>query len=864
MGFHAPAASAQANEWNWLSGTNALPASDDDDRSAYPGVQIAPGIFGTLGAAAAGNVPPGRESATMWTDGAGNFWLFGGDTLNYGSNGMSPFLTQLPFPTGAAFTPYVGADLWKFNPSTSQWAWVSGCGFNAPSTTCNPAQGVYGTLATPAPGNYPGQRTGAMGWVSGGDLWLFGGLGVDSAGTVGLLNDLWKFDPSTAQWTWMGGSNTVGSACPSADLAFVCGTAGTYGTQGATAPGNLPGSRDGSATWTDNSGNFWLFGGDGFDSAGNYGGLNDLWQYDVTANVWTWVNGSSVMTVCGGEDNNGACDSWYQTAVLGTQGVPAAANTPGSRVGTGSWTDSSGNLWLLNDDDVPNNSAGPVNDVWKFDVASKQWAWLAGHTVPGAAGNAMSYGTLGVPASGYAPYPRGGAVPWKDTGGNFWLYGGNATGDQELSDLWVFNPTTAEWAWMGGDAGAKYSTGATNESVEIEGQPGAYVAQGVASPDNQPGSRVGPAGWTDASGNFWLFGGQSLSPDFPFDFGPPIIVYLNDLWKLTPSATTLPPAVAPYVTQSSESEDDPLPVTIADDMSNAAIYYTTDGSTPTTNSTPYTGVFQLSSTATVKAIAVAAGYANSGVTAVTLTVIPPVAPPVISPGAGSYSGPQTVTITDATPNTTIYYTRDGTLPTTSSAVYSAPITIGMTQTLVAVAMSPGLPESGMASAAYYLPASFALSISPAALTIQSGQQITTTVTVTPKNGFDRAITFSCSGLTSGNCTFNPATVVPSGAAISTTLTLTTAAGSSALHRGSSPLFPQATLVLAACALMFRKKRGIYLLPLVIAVFGGLGTLSACGGSSQGTTGPTSVTSTITVIATSDEMQQSQSFTLTMN
>src|ERR1035438_10129986 len=44
-----------------------------------------------------------------------------------------------------------------------------------------------------------------------GNLWLFGGEGVDSAGTVGGLNDLWAFNPSGNQWAWMGGSNTVGS-----------------------------------------------------------------------------------------------------------------------------------------------------------------------------------------------------------------------------------------------------------------------------------------------------------------------------------------------------------------------------------------------------------------------------------------------------------------------------------------------------------------------------------------------------------------------------------------------------------------------------------------------------------------------------
>jgi hypothetical protein len=64
----------------------------------------------------------------------------------------------------------------------------------------------------------------------------------------------------------MGGSSTVGHA-------------GVYGTLGTAAAGNIPGSRDAAVTWTDSSGNFWLFGGWGYDSTGTVGDLNDLWEY---------------------------------------------------------------------------------------------------------------------------------------------------------------------------------------------------------------------------------------------------------------------------------------------------------------------------------------------------------------------------------------------------------------------------------------------------------------------------------------------------------------------------------------------------------------------------------------------------------
>jgi hypothetical protein len=65
----------------------------------------------------------------------------------------------------------------------------------------------------------------------------------------------------------MGGSNGVNQA-------------GTYGTQGTAAPGNVPGARGEAVSWTDAAGSFWLFGGYGYDSGGTRGDLNDLWKYE--------------------------------------------------------------------------------------------------------------------------------------------------------------------------------------------------------------------------------------------------------------------------------------------------------------------------------------------------------------------------------------------------------------------------------------------------------------------------------------------------------------------------------------------------------------------------------------------------------
>ncbi len=112
----------------------------------------------------------------------------------------------------------------------------------------------------------------------------------------------------------------------------------------------------------------------------------------------------------------------------------------------------------------------------------------------------------------------------------------------------------------------------------------------------------------------------------------------------------------------------------------ATIYYTTDGTTPTTGSTVYTAPIVISTTTTLKFFAVD-GAGNQETVNTETYEIDTVAPTTTaSPAGGSYTSPQTVTLTADEP-ATIYYTTDGTTPTTSSPVYTAPITISTTTTL---------------------------------------------------------------------------------------------------------------------------------------------------------------------------------------
>jgi hypothetical protein len=76
------------------------------------------------------------------------------------------------------------------------------------------------------------------------------------------------------------------------------------------------------------------------------------------------------------------------------------------------------------------------------------------------------------------------------------------------------------------------------------------------------------------------------------------------------------------------------------------------------------------------------------------------ATPTFTPAAGSYAAPQTVTIASTTPNAVIYYTLDGSNPTTASAIYMAPVLVSQTTTIRAMAVAINFVNSEVASATY--------------------------------------------------------------------------------------------------------------------------------------------------------------------
>lgn len=259
----------------------------------------ADGRYGTKGVPHALNRPGGRRGATMWVDLSGDVWVFGG----YGYDDASPGWGHLN-------------DLWRYDGT--DWTWVSG-------SSVQNQLGTYGTQGVSDAANTPGARANSVSWIDeGGDFWLYSGTGFNSL-AQSTLSDLWHFDGLT--WTWVSGSATG----PELD---------SHGTLGVPSASNTPGVRLGATTWTDSTGDLWMFGG---------AYRNDLWRHD--GSVWTWMGGDQTLR---------------EVPVHGTLGVSAPGNSIGGRATAVGGIDGAGNVWVFGGTAYGNSGLGRFNDLWRL------------------------------------------------------------------------------------------------------------------------------------------------------------------------------------------------------------------------------------------------------------------------------------------------------------------------------------------------------------------------------------------------------------------------------------------------------------------------------------------------------------------
>ncbi len=158
----------------------------------------------------------------------------------------------------------------------------------------------------------------------------------------------------------------------------------------------------------------------------------------------------------------------------------------------------------------------------------------------------------------------------------------------------------------------------------------------------------------------------------------------------------------PTISPSGGSISSTQPITIADTTAGVAIYYTTNGTTPNTTSSRYTGPFTLAASSTVEAIAVN-GSVLSSVAADAFTVLAAAASPTFTPSSGTIGSSQAITLTDATAGAAIYYTIDGSTPAPGGGTtkqYSAPFTLSASATVRAIATASGFSNSATSSATF--------------------------------------------------------------------------------------------------------------------------------------------------------------------
>lgn len=130
---------------------------------------------------------------------------------------------------------------------------------------------------------------------------------------------------------------------------------------------------------------------------------------------------------------------------------------------------------------------------------------------------------------------------------------------------------------------------------------------------------------------------------------------------------------------------------------------------------------------------------------------PAAATPTIAPGTGTYSSSQQVTLTDATASATIYFTTDGSAPTTASTKYTGAITVIGNETLQAIAIAPSYSQSAVATATYTF-AYPAVTFTPPSVTFPNQTVNTTsgTQTITVSNTGGAALAISSIALTGAN------------------------------------------------------------------------------------------------------------------
>jgi hypothetical protein len=517
----------------------------------------------------------------------------------------------------------------------------------------------------------------------------------------------------------MGGSSTINQS-------------GVYPTSpGTPGAGYIPGGRSEASTWVDSSGNFWLFGGGGLDANGKNGDLNDLWEYsfpvaatpvfsepsdtytsaltvtisDTTPNEVIYYTTDGTTPITSSNVYSGA------VTVSSTETLEAIATASGysaSAVATAVYTITS----------AP-TAATPTFSPVAGTYSSTQIVTISDTT----SGAAILYTTDGTTPSytgnGLSPIP----------GPSTTRYSGPITVSstetiEAIATAFGDSASTVATALYTINVGAAQVT--DNETITVtdtETFPDVADSEQITVTDTEIVRAYTPIVITPSAASFNASSGTGYATHAyaPVTFtatGGASALTLTETGTLPSGLTFSSGVLGGTPATSSAGSSYPFSVTATDTYGDSA---TLQGYSLTIQpASAFPAVVTDDETITVTDTESFPDVADAEQITVTDTVtvsaLPLAATPDFSVAAGTYTSAQTVSISDSTPNATIYYAINGT-PTLSSSVYSSgsPITVSSTETLEAIATATGFSTSEVAIADYTInnPAPVIDSISPA-------------------------------------------------------------------------------------------------------------------------------------------------------
>ncbi len=288
---------------------------------------------------------------------------------------------------GASLEYEFSSDFWVYDISQQKWAFISDLGWEEKLD-------LIGQESTTA---HPGGRNRMASTVDkNGNIWMYGGLYKNKyTNEIYARSDLWMYNPKSKKFTYFGESG--GSA-------------------------DKPAARYRTRAWVDDSNNFWMYGGAIDNNYSTYS-YNDLWKFNTTTKVWTFIKGNKNSLYCRN------CPNGVYPATPGTSGVQYF---PRARSDYAYWKDNTGNIWIYGGY-VESHGSEEYGDVWKFNPTTSEWTLISGND------------TFNPPKTATNPGGRNAPYCWVGTDNKLYMSGGQRQYWYFLRDTWRLNPSNGSW-----------------------------------------------------------------------------------------------------------------------------------------------------------------------------------------------------------------------------------------------------------------------------------------------------------------------------------------------------------------------------------------------------------------------------------